>query len=73
MLVLTRKQNQSIVIADNITIKIIEVNEGNVKIGIDAPKNIPVFREEIYDEIQKENRRAAEVSKDLNLDGLLKG
>ena len=70
MLVLTRKPNQSIIIADNIIIKVVEVNEGNVKIGIDAPKNIPVFREEIYKEIQEENRRAAATPKEFNIEGI---
>jgi len=71
MLVLTRKTNQLIIIADNITIKVIELNDGSVKIGIDAPKHIPVFREEIYKEIQAENKRAAEAPKDFNIEGII--
>ncbi len=67
MLVLTRKQNQSIVINNDIVLKIVELGDGSVKIGIDAPKNIPIHRLEVYEEIQKENQRAAEVSKELNL------
>lgn len=71
MLVLTRKPNQSIIISDNIIIKVIEVNDGNVKIGIDAPKHIPVFREEIYKEIQAENKRAAEAPRELKIEGII--
>ena len=74
MLVLTRKLNQSIVIKDNITVKVIEIAEGNVKLGVIAPKHIPIHREEVYEEIQRENQRAmTELPKDLNLQGITGG
>jgi carbon storage regulator len=59
MLVLTRKKNESIVIGDDIKITIVDVRGDQVKLGITAPKNVSVHREEIYLEIQKENQLAA--------------
>lgn len=58
MLVLTRKKDESIIIGDEIKITIVEVRGDQVKVGIDAPREIPVHREEVYLEIQEENRRA---------------
>ena len=66
MLVLTRKKGQKIVIGDNIEIVILESDFNNIKIGVNAPKNISVYREEVYLEIKKEN----ELSKLSNLDSL---
>lgn len=62
MLVLTRKRNENIVIGDNIKITIVEVKGDQVKLGITAPKDVTVHREEIYLEIQKENELAAKSS-----------
>ncbi len=58
MLALTRKKGESIIIDDNIEITILGTNGDQVKIGISAPKNIPVFRKEIYEQIQEENRQS---------------
>jgi carbon storage regulator len=66
MLVLTRKLGESIRIGDNIIVKIVELDNRHVKIGIEAPKVISVNREEIYERIQKENK-AASSSKDQNI------
>ncbi|MBR2695171.1 MAG: carbon storage regulator CsrA [Thermoguttaceae bacterium] len=52
MLVLSRKKNESIVINDNITIVVVEVRGDKVRLGIDAPKEVPVHRKEIYDAIR---------------------
>lgn len=69
MLVLTRKLGESIRIGDNITVKIIDLDGRHVKLGIEAPKNIAVNREEIYERIQRENR-AASISKDQGLENI---
>lgn len=59
MLVLSRKLEESIMIGDKIEIKVIAVHGETVKLGITAPRDIPVHRKEVYDEIEKENIRAA--------------
>ncbi len=59
MLVLTRKENESIMIGDSIEVKLLDVKEHQVKIGIDAPKHIAVHRKEVYLAIQAENKQAA--------------
>jgi len=64
MLVLTRKLGENIRIGDVIKITVLEVRSGQVKLGIDAPPEVKVHREEIYARIQAENRRAAASSPD---------
>ena len=56
MLALARKVNQSIMIGDDIEITLLEIKGDQVKIGISAPKSIPVYRKEIYLQIQEENK-----------------
>jgi carbon storage regulator len=58
MLVLSRKINESIVIGDEIEVKIVDVTGRNVRIGIDAPKDVTVHRKEVYDAIKDENIEA---------------
>ena len=59
MLVLTRKKDESIIIDDKIEVKIIGIEEGKVKLGIAAPKDIEIHRKEVYLEIKNENKKAA--------------
>lgn len=55
MLVLTRKTGEGIVIGDNVTVKIIEMKSGGVRVGIDAPSDTKIYRQEVYDRIKQEN------------------
>ena len=66
MLVLTRKKGQKIVIGDNIEIVILDNDFNNIKIGVNAPRNVSVYREEVYVEI----KRANEMSKMTDLNSL---
>lgn len=66
MLVLTRKFGESIRIGDDIIVKVVDLDNRHVKLGIDAPRDVSVNREEIYQKIQQENKAAAE-SRDDNL------
>ena len=58
MLALSRKQGESIVVGNNIEITVLEAKGDQVKIGISAPMSVPVYRKEIYAQIQEENREA---------------
>ncbi|MBR6079631.1 MAG: carbon storage regulator CsrA [Treponema sp.] len=59
MLILSRKVDEKIKIGDDITLTIIEVHGDMVKIGVEAPKNVKIFRQEVFDAIQSENKAAA--------------
>lgn len=59
MLILSRKIDEKIRIGDDITITLIEVHGDQVKIGVEAPKHVKVFRQEVFDAIQTENKAAA--------------
>lgn len=58
MLVLARKQEESIMLGKDIEIKILSIEEDRVKIGISAPKDVEIYRKEVYLEIQEENKAA---------------
>jgi len=73
MLVLTRKQDESIMIGDEIEITVLELHENHVRLGVSAPREIPVHRKEIYIAIQEENILAASPGRDVGpLEGLLR-
>lgn len=72
MLVLTRKPRQQIMIGDNIVINVVEVQGDNVRIAIDAPREVKIYRGEIYRAIQEENQKAAAPApQDLDLSAAL--
>ncbi len=62
MLVLARKINEKIIIGDDVEIVLVDIGKDQVKIGINAPRNVKVHRWEVYEEIQKENREAAKIT-----------
>ena len=59
MLVLSRHRDESIMIGDDVVVTIVDIRGDKVRLGIDAPSDIPVHRQEVYDAIQRENREAA--------------
>ncbi len=61
MLVLSRQRDESIIIGDNIVVTIVDIRGDKVRLGINAPTEIPVHRQEIYEAIQRENRRATRI------------
>jgi carbon storage regulator len=65
MLVLTRKSNQSIMIGDDVEVSVLAIMGEKVRIGIEAPRDVPVFRKEVYLEIQQE-RAAGGASEDVD-------
>jgi carbon storage regulator len=72
MLILSRKINEKIMIGDDISVSIIEIRGDQVRLGVNAPRSVKVFREEVFDAIRAENRAAAEsppVFPELDLGG----
>lgn len=70
MLALARKINQSIMIGNDIEITLLEIKGDQVKIGITAPKSVPVYRKEIYAQIQEENKNAGQAVDMVQLKGI---
>lgn len=64
MLALTRKKGEALVINNNIEVTVLEIRGDQIKIGISAPKDVPIYRKEVYLQIQKENEAA------ISVDGL---
>ena len=75
MLVLARKTNESIMIGDQIEVSIVDIRGDQVKLGINAPNNIKVYRQEVYSAIQMENIKAMKTKPEIlpKLDTLLAG
>lgn len=67
MLALTRKRGEAIVIDNNIEIMILETKGDQVRLGISAPKNVPVYRKEVHIQIQKENAEASATAESIDL------
>lgn len=61
MLIITRKKGESLMIGDDIEIVISKIDDGSVKIGINAPKNVSILRKELYEEVEKENKEATQI------------
>ena len=75
MLILTRKPGEKIRIGDDIVIHVVDIGKGNARIGIEAPKDVSIMREEVVERIQNENRVAANRNKNtlVQAASLLKG
>ena len=71
MLALTRKKGEALVIHNYIEITVLEIRGDQIKIGISAPKDVPVYRKEVYLQIQKENEAAISVDSLEALKGLM--
>lgn len=65
MLIITRKKGQSLMIGDDIEITVSKIEDGSVKLGINAPKNINILRKELIEEIEKENQKAMTINIDV--------
>ena len=59
MLIITRRPGEKVMLGDDVVIEVIEVSGSSVRIGIDAPKSVPVYREEIWEAVKAENQAAA--------------
>lgn len=71
MLALTRKKGESIVVNNNIEISILDIRGEQVKIGINAPKEVPIYRKEVHQQIQKENEAAVSLENVNVLENIL--
>lgn len=71
MLVLTRKTGQKLIIGDTIEVTVLETRGDSVKIGIKAPRDVTVYREEIYEEIRKANQQATSALAVTDIESLL--
>ncbi len=70
MLIITRKKGESLMIGDDIEIIVSKIDDGSVKIGIQAPRDIQILRKELYEEVEKENKEATKI--DISMLGNIK-
>ncbi len=61
MLVLSRHRDECIMIGDDVTITVVDIRGDKVRLGIDAPKHVPVHRQEVYEAIKRENQKASQI------------
>lgn len=66
MLVLSRQRDESIIIGDHIVITVVDIRGDKVRLGIEAPKEVPVHRQEVYEAIQRENALKSDTPKELS-------
>jgi carbon storage regulator len=72
VLVLSRQRDETIIIGDDIEVTVVDIRGDKVRLGINAPKHVPVHRKEVYEAIRRENRAAAQVRPE-DIPGYLKG
>lgn len=65
MLIVTRKKGQSIMIGDDIEVIVSKLEDGSVKLGINAPKDMTILRKELYEEVKNENKAAVNINMDM--------
>ena len=70
MLIITRKKGESLMIGEDIEIIVSKIDDGSVKIGIKAPRDIEILRKELYEEVEQENREATKI--DISMLGNIK-
>ena len=73
MLALSRKKNEALIVNNNIEITVLEIKGEQVKLGISAPKDVPIYRKEVYAQIQEANKEAVNTDGLAALKGLLGG
>ncbi len=67
MLIITRRPGEKLMIGDDVVVEVMEISGSNVRIGIAAPKSVPVYREEIWTAVKEENAAAAATPTDVKL------
>ncbi|MFW5688041.1 MAG: carbon storage regulator CsrA [Spirochaetota bacterium] len=72
MLILARRINETIVIGDSIRVSVVDIKGDQIKLGIEAPRHVKVYRQEVYEAIQDENREAARSTASTSLPSLKK-
>lgn len=65
MLIITRKKDESLMIGDDIEVSILKLEDGSVKLGINAPKEISILRKELYEAVKEENKKAINIDMSL--------
>jgi carbon storage regulator len=65
MLIITRRPGEKIMVGEDIVVHVLEITGNSVRVGIEAPRSVPVYREEIWNAVRDENRAAAEAPADL--------